>query len=89
MGLSILNHFLPIGLLVELNVQLPFLTFPRVTSVTDMVASRLVLHPLLTQSLLDMFFRCQVFHQKTLQISIIILAIHYVVSLLNVDTYFP
>ena len=32
---------------------------------------------------------CQVLHQKTLLISIILLAIHHVVLLLNVDTKFP
>ena len=31
----------------------------------------------------------QVFHQKTFRIYVIILAVHYVVSLLDIDTDFP
>ena len=89
MGLPILNHLLPRGLLVELRFQPPLKTFPRVPLVLDMVASRLDPHPILTQSILDLFSGCIVFHQTTLRISVIILEIHYVVSLLNVDTYFP
>ena len=67
MGLLILNHLLPRGLLVELDVQPLFLTFICVPLVLDMVASILDLHTLFTRSLLDLFSRCQVFHRTTLR----------------------
>ena len=89
MGISILNHLLPQGLLLELDFQSLFKPFLRVPSVLDMVASILDLHPFKTQSLLDLFFRCQVFHQKTLRIFVITVALHYIMSLLNTDTEFP
>ena len=38
---------------------------------------------------MDIFSGYQVFHQKNLQISVIIIAICYVVSLFNIDTDFP
>ena len=66
-----------------------FLTYLCVPLVLYMVASRLALHPLLTYILQDVFSRFQVLHQTTLWISVKKSAIHYVVSLLNVDTYFP
>ena len=89
MGLPILNRLLPQGLLVEQAGQPPFSTFLRIHPVLDMVAIRLALHPILTQILLDQFSRCQVFHRKNRQISIIIVTIHYVLSFFNVDTDFP
>ena len=89
MGIPILNHLLPQGLLVELVVQPLFVKNLHVPSVLDIVAILLDPHPILTRSLLDMFSAYQVFHQTTLQIFVIILAIHYVVSLLNFDTGFP
>ena len=89
MGLPILNHLLPQGILVELNAQPTFKIFPCVPLVLGMVASRLALYPILTRSLMDMFYRCQVFHKTTPKMYVIILAINYVVSFLNVDTYFP
>ena len=76
MGLPIMNHLIPQGLLAELDVQPLFKTFIRVHLVLDMVASRLASHPLLTPSLLDLFSRCQVFRQTTLLTPEIILAIH-------------
>ena len=57
--------------------------------VLDMVASRLALHPLLTRILIDLFSRCQVFNLTTLQTLVLISEIHYVMSLLNVDSEFP
>ena len=87
MGLPILNHLLPQGLLEGIDV-LPIFLNLCASLVLDMVASRLASHPILTQIILDLFSRLQVFHQKTLRIYVIILAIHYVVSLLNVDIEF-
>ena len=89
MGIPILNHLLPRGLLIGLNVQPHSGTFLHVTLLLGMVARVLSSHPLLTKTLLDMVSWFQLFHQTTLRISVIILAIRYVVSLLNVDTEFP
>ena len=84
-----MGYLLPRGILVELNIQPPFWTFTRVHSILGMVASRLGLNHILTQSLLGLFSRCKVFHLTTLRISIIILAVHNVVLLLNIATEFP
>ena len=89
MGIPVLNHLLFQGLLVGLNFQHPFLTFPSVHLVLDMVAIIFALYPILIRSLLDLFARYQMFHRTTLQISVIILAIHYFVLLSDVDTEFP
>ena len=89
MGIPILNHLLPLRLLVELYVQTPLKKNLCVPSVLDMVAIRLASNPLLTLSIQNLFFRFQVFHLRTLKIFVIILVIHYDVSLLNVDTGFP
>ena len=88
-GLPILNNLLPQLLIIGLNFQPPFFTFTHVTSLLGIFASIFSLHYLLTQSLLDLVYRFQVFHSTTLRISVIMLSIHYVVSLLNVDTEFP
>ena len=89
MGLPYLNHFIPQGLLVGLNIQPPFLKFPPLPLVMDMVANISTLHTLLIWGLLDLFTRYQVFHQKTLLISVIILEIHYFVLFSDVDIEFP
>ena len=57
MELPILNHLLPRGILVELDVQPLFLTLLRVTLVLDIVATILASRPLLNQSLMDLFSR--------------------------------
>ena len=41
------------------------------------------------RSLLDLFLRCQVLNWPTLQVYVITLVIHYIVSLLNSATKFP
>ena len=89
MGLLITNHLPHQGLLLGINVKNTFRRFPRVPSVLGMVASRLASHYILTRSILYLLSRCQVFHQTTLQISVTMLAIQYVVSLLNIETKFP
>ena len=84
-----MNNLLRQGRIVELNVQPFFLSFSHLPLVQGMVRKILVSRPLLIQSIMDLFSRFQVFHQTTLWISVIILAIYYVVSLLNFDTKFP
>ena len=54
-----------------------------------MVASILVSHPFLILNILDLFSRYQVFHKKTLRISVMVLAINYVVLLSYADIEFP
>ena len=53
-----------------------------------MVASISASHSICFQSILDLFSRYQVFHLKTLQFSVRILAIHYVIFLSDVDIEF-
>ena len=77
MGIPVLSRLFFQVFLVKLNVQPHFLTFLHVPSVLCMVLNISTSYPILIQSLLDMFFRYQVFHRTTLQISVIILAIHY------------
>ena len=84
-----MNHYLLKVLLVGLNVQPPFWKFPHVPSVLDMVESILASNPLLILSLMDLFYRYQVFHWTTLQMYMIILAINHDVSLSDVDIEFP
>ena len=66
-----------------------FWTFPCVPLLLGMFMSILTSNPILTQSLMDMISKCQVFHRTTLRISVKISSINHVVSLLNVDTEFP
>ena len=55
MGLPILIHLLPQGILVGLNFQPPFWKFTRLPLVLVMVANMLALNPYLTGSILDVF----------------------------------
>ena len=85
----ILNHSLTQGLMIELSAQPPFLSFLHVHLVMGIVVIILASHPFKNQSLPDLFSRCQVFHRTALRISVIFLAIHYVVLLSNVEIEFP
>ena len=83
-----MNHLIPRGLLIGINVKPLFGKISHVPLVLGMVASILASHPLLTRSILDIFPGANCFIENH-QTYVIILAIHYIVSLLNVDTNFP
>ena len=85
---SIINHYLPQGILLGLNVQPPFWKFPFVPSVLDMVLNILASHHILTRNLLDLFFRYQVFYQTTIRIYVIVLETRHVVFLSDVEIAF-
>ena len=87
MDLPVMNHFLPQGLLIDINFQPPFWIFPCVPWVMVMVAKKISLRPLLTQSLLDLFSGFQVFHRTTLRFFVIILINHYIHCLYVQTTY--
>ena len=57
MGLPILDHLLPQGILIGQNVQPHFQTFPRVPLELGMVVRILASHPLLSQISLDLFLK--------------------------------
>ena len=89
MGIPILNHSLPQGVLVGLKIQPPFWTLLCVPSLLDMVLIILALRTLVNLSLLYISSIYQVIHGTTLKCFVIILAIQYVMLLSDGDFKFP
>ena len=80
-----MNHYLPQGLIVELNFQNLFKIFSSCNFGTGYGHKQIGF-----ASYFNLKYTGSVSSVplKTLRISVIILAIHYIVSLLNVDTGF-
>ena len=72
MGLHIMSHLIFQGILVEIKFPLIFKTFICIPLLLDMVLNISDLHTIIGRSILDLFYKYQVFHQKNPRIFVII-----------------